>query len=172
MYETIYHTMPIWPASLVTFFNNLMKQRSMRPVVSLLKAQSTVLFLSLATVAISAIFATTSIFQLRPAICTTVPSIDDNFYSSLSQTTLGAFSAFLILLPPLRARNLHLRYPIWFRLSLSISVISGLASTAIYPFSWQASVLCNYVANLAQVIATLQLVECVNTAATSGEIGG
>lgn len=160
-----------WTTIMLGLVHDLTDHRSRRTVESFIKHPSTVLFLALFTVAVSAVLAATSVFQPRASICNTVPLIDDNFFSSLSQTILSIFSAYLILLPPLRARHLRIRYPFWFRVSLTVSVLLSITSSSIYPFYWQPSVLFGYVASLSQVIATLQLIEGVDGAVTARGIG-
>ena len=37
----------------------------------------------------------------------------------------------------------------------------GIASALVYPWQWQASVVLGFVAGLSQIIATMQLIECI-----------
>ena len=52
-----------------------------------------------------------------------------------------------------------LKYRSWFWVSLALSTFAGVISVALYLYDWQASLLFGYISGVAQVVATLQLVE-------------
>jgi hypothetical protein len=47
----------------------------------------------------------------------------------------------------------------WFVLSILLSFLSSVISVTVYPYSWQASGVLGFFANVAAAIATVQLIE-------------
>ena len=84
----------------------------------------------------------------------------------MSQITLLVFSAYCTLVPLIRRHQLQIQ-SFWFCLGLALSVLAGIASVAVYPYNWRASVALGFVSGIAQAISVIQLIEGVN-----GAIGG
>jgi hypothetical protein len=133
------------------------------------KDQATVIFFTVLVTAVSAIFITISLFRHKQGGA--FSALDDNFYAYMSSMILTLFSAFLLYLPSLRVGISYLRYPFMFNSSLFLSAVGAILSPALYMVSWQAALLCAYLSGLLQMIATLQLAECVDEGVKAGEIG-
>jgi hypothetical protein len=84
--------------------------------------------------------------------------LDDGFFTCSSAACLQLFSLYLLILPILRKRALEIPKH-WFVLSISLSTLSAIVSVIVYPFSWQASGILGFFANVAATIATVQLIE-------------
>jgi predicted permease len=88
---------------------------------------------------------------------------DDNFFSNLSQTVLSLVSLYCMTIPLLRSRDLPLPL-FWFQVCVFVSAVAGIASAVVYPFQWQVSGVLGFESGIAQVVATVQLIEGVNDA--------
>jgi hypothetical protein len=84
--------------------------------------------------------------------------LDDGFFTCSSAACLQLFSLYLLILPILRKRALEIPKG-WFVLSVGLSTLSAIASVIVYPYSWEASGILGFLANVAATIATVQLIE-------------
>lgn len=111
-----------------------------------------VLLISLASAAATAI----AVCQAGPN--TSLPEIDSNFYSTLSQNLLSAAGLYCIIIPVLQKVNLNARHPGLFYGFLVASAVGTLVSTMVYLVHTRTSMVMAYVAALLQLLATLQLI--------------
>ncbi|KAF1963430.1 hypothetical protein CC80DRAFT_486822 [Byssothecium circinans] len=84
--------------------------------------------------------------------------LDDGFFTCSSAACLQLFSLYLLILPILRKRALEVP-KVWFVLSIGLSTLSAIVSVIVYPYSWEASGILGFFANVAATIATVQLIE-------------
>ncbi|OCK77182.1 hypothetical protein K432DRAFT_428190 [Lepidopterella palustris CBS 459.81] len=84
--------------------------------------------------------------------------LDDGFFTCSSAACLQLFSLYLLILPILRKRALEIPKD-WFVLSIGLSTLSAIVSVIVYPYSWEASGILGFFANVAATIATVQLIE-------------
>ncbi|KAF2188824.1 hypothetical protein K469DRAFT_71850 [Zopfia rhizophila CBS 207.26] len=122
--------------------------------------KTTVLAVTSITLVISTALAIRAYLEPRPANCSTTPSFDDNFYTLLSQAAVGSCSIYLTIVPLIRSRRIREGYRIWYRLCLLLAFTIVVSAAAVYPYSWRVSTLLGAIANLTQIIGTVQLVEC------------
>ncbi|KAK5122148.1 hypothetical protein LTR85_004394 [Meristemomyces frigidus] len=87
------------------------------------------------------------------------PEVDSNFWSTLSQNVIAAAGLYCIIIPILRKVELKTDNPKTFRFWLVLSAVGALVSTAIYPFQLRTSMVLACISSLAQLLATLQLIE-------------
>lgn len=95
---------------------------------------------------------------------TRIPLVDSNFWSTLSQNLIGAAGLYCIIIPILRKVEVKTDSPKTFRVWLVVSGVGALASTTIYPFHLRTSMALACVSSLAQLLATLQLIEDAGSA--------
>jgi hypothetical protein len=96
----------------------------------------------------------------------TEPVVDSNFWSTLSQSLIGVASLYIIIIPLLRKDEIKAGFPRLFNALLLISFSTALASVALYPFQTRASLILCSISSLAQLAATLQLVEDAESTVT------
>lgn len=89
---------------------------------------------------------------------TKVPEVDSNFWSTLSQNSIGAGSLYCILIPILRNEQTSTQETKLFRFWLFVSGIGALGSSIIYIAHVRTSIVLGYLSSLAQLLATLQLI--------------
>jgi hypothetical protein len=97
---------------------------------------------------------------------------DSGFSAAISQASFSLLSIYLTILPPLRSKSLHLRYPLWFWGCLVLSGLTSILSTAMYFRLAAVATILSCVSSFAQVLCSLLLVECVEEAVKAGNIGG
>ena len=89
---------------------------------------------------------------------TQVPEVDSNFWSTLSQNSIGSAALYCLALSILRNDKLDLTRTSLFRFWLAVSAVAAFISTIIYIVHTRTSMILGYLANLAQLLATLQLI--------------
>lgn len=87
-----------------------------------------------------------------------IPSIDSNFFSTISQASTGIASLYCIVVPLLRTGEIPVKQEKVFRTLLWTSAAMSTVSIIVYPWQIQTSMVFAFLASIAQVIATLQLV--------------
>ena len=92
-----------------------------------------------------------------------IPEIDSNFYSNLSQTLLSAAGLYCIIIPILLNVNPNVQHPALFYGFLVASAVGTLVSTLVYMAHTRTSMVMAYVAALLQLLATLQLIVAQGT---------
>jgi hypothetical protein len=100
----------------------------------------------------------------------TEPVVDSNFWSTLSQSLTGVAGLYCIIIPLLRRDEIKARDPRLFNALLLISFSTALASVVLYPFQARASLILCFISGLAQLAATLQLVEDAGSTVTEKNI--
>lgn len=89
---------------------------------------------------------------------TRVPEVDSNFWSTLSQNSIGAGSLYCILIPILRNEQTDTQNTKLFRFWLLVSGVGALGSSIVYIAHVRTSIVLGYLSSLAQLLATLQLI--------------
>jgi hypothetical protein len=79
---------------------------------------------------------------------------------------IGAAGLYCIIIPLLRRDEIKARHPKLFNALLFISFSTSLASVVLYPFQARASLILCFISSLAQLAATLQLVEDAGSTVT------
>jgi hypothetical protein len=92
--------------------------------------------------------------------------------AAISQMLFLFLSTYFTVLPPLRGRTLHLRYPIWFWGCMVVSFLTSTLSPAVYYRFHAAATILSCVSRFSRVVYSLLLVECVEEAVKAGSIGG
>ena len=87
-----------------------------------------------------------------------LPSIDSNFFSTISQASTGIAGLYCIVVPLLRTGQVPVKQEKIFRILLWFSAALSVVSIVIYPWQVQTSMVLSFLASIAQVVATLQLV--------------
>ena len=87
------------------------------------------------------------------------PTVDGNFWSMLSQALVGQAGLCCIIIPILRHAKIKARGPRLFKATLILSFTSGIASVIVYPYYVRTNLVLAFVSALAQLLATLQLIE-------------
>ncbi|KAL9070708.1 MAG: hypothetical protein Q9157_005714 [Trypethelium eluteriae] len=85
---------------------------------------------------------------------------DSGFFFAAAQCILSLGSSYLTIVPILRSRAIRRGYTFWWRLTLGIGAMAAIISCPVYTASSEWSGLLGLVSGLAQIAATLQLVEC------------
>lgn len=130
------------------------KGRSLYVLLDRITHKTAVLFHFPVVLALSASLIGISITRTR----TSTWLLDDGFFTCSSAACLQLFSLYLLILPVLRRRALDIPKG-WFVLSILLSFLCSVISVTVYPYSWQASGVLSFFANVAAAIATVQLVE-------------
>jgi lysylphosphatidylglycerol synthetase-like protein (DUF2156 family) len=94
---------------------------------------------------------------LSPYDQTQPNTIDSNFFTLLQQSILLFFSQYVLIVPYLRGMRLNTER-FWFLATLVVSILTGVASILVYFWTLPVSTFLGYVANAAQIIATLLLI--------------
>jgi hypothetical protein len=150
------------------FLSGLLKEGRAR---SITQDKTTVHFTTTSLLIISVAFAIRASVEPRTPDCISIPSIDNDFYSNLSQMALSICSIYLTIVPLLRSQSLRTGYKFWYRSSLVVSCVTAVASAAVYPYAWRCSIILGLVSGLTQTIGTVQLVECFQDAVDTGQVG-
>ena len=87
------------------------------------------------------------------------PTIDSNFWSMLSHALVGQAGLCCIIIPILCHPKTKARGPILFKALLILSFTSGIICAITYPYHMRTSLVLDFVSALAQLAATLQLIE-------------
>jgi hypothetical protein len=85
-------------------------------------------------------------------------TMDSDFFTLLQQSILLFFSQYVLLVPYLRSMKLE-NERFWFLATLIASTLTGVASIFAYPWTLPVSTFLGFVANAAQIIATLLLIQ-------------
>jgi hypothetical protein len=126
--------------------------------------RSTALVIFAALVTMGGSFAVLSSSQSQPQA--------SGVSAAISQMLFSLLSTYLTVLPPLRSRTLHLRYPIWFWGCMLISFLTSILCPAVYYRFPATATILSCVSSFSQVVCSLLLVECVEEAVKAGSIGG
>jgi hypothetical protein len=145
--------------------------RNRNKLLDFLIHKSTVLCLTLCVVGTSAALIAVAIIHAQTEVIQQKTPLDSNFYSMFSQAMLSLLTIYLTILPPLRSKELNLRYRSWFWLCLFFSALANITSLGVYVSQPTVSVVFGYGASFAQVVSTLLLVECVEKTVKAGVIG-
>jgi hypothetical protein len=113
---------------------------------------TTVILLSL----ISA--ATTALATYTCSAPPSIPTIDSNFYSTLSSAVVGLASLYCTIIPILLGRAIDVDHQITFRLLLVASLVTAAAAVIVYPYQTRASLVLLAISSYAQLATTLQLI--------------
>jgi hypothetical protein len=85
-------------------------------------------------------------------------TMDSDFFTLLQQSILLFFSQYVLLVPYLRGMRLN-NERFWFLVTLIASTLTGMASIFVYSWTLPVSTFLGFVANAAQIIATLLLIQ-------------
>ena len=102
----------------------------------------------------------------------TIPTIDSNFWSTLSQATIGLAGLYCIIIPLLRNGKIPVKQPRLFNFFIITSMITALISVVTYPFQSRVSLVLAYISGAAQLAATLQLIEGADSTITNLNLEG
>jgi hypothetical protein len=89
----------------------------------------------------------------------TAVRLDSNFWSTLSQTSLGMGGLYCIVIPLFRRDNISANDPTLFKALLLLSLITAVLAVIIYHIQTRTSLVLACISGLAQLAATLQLIE-------------
>lgn len=141
----------------------LKRQLGLNSILAFIIHKSTVLVIFAAFTLLGGAFAFLSTIQSQQQA--------SSFSVAISQSSFSLLSVYLTVLPILRSRSLHLRYPFWFWGCLVLSSLTSILSTAIYFRSAAVATIISCISGFTQVICSLLLVECVEEAVKAGHIG-
>jgi hypothetical protein len=85
-------------------------------------------------------------------------TISSDFFTLLQQSILLFFSQYVLVVPYLRGMRLNTEH-FWFLATLIASTLTGAASILAYFWTLPVSTFLGFVANAAQIIATLLLIQ-------------
>lgn len=88
-----------------------------------------------------------------------LPTVDSNFWSTVSSAAISIAGVFCTIIPYLLNQSIDTSHPTLFKSLLILSVASALAAVSSYPWQTRTSLICNSVSGLAQLATTLQLVQ-------------
>jgi hypothetical protein len=113
---------------------------------------TTVILLSVA----SAITTGLATYQCSPP--DQIPTIDSNFWSTLSSAAVGFASLYCTIIPILLGQGIKVDHQVTFRLLLIGSLVTAVLSVVVYPYQTRASLVLLAVSSYAQLATTLQLI--------------
>jgi hypothetical protein len=93
--------------------------------------------------------------------------IDSNFWSTLAQTVIGCAGLYTIIIPLLRKADINPRNELVFHGTLIFSLATAVLGVIIYHFQTRTSLILNFLSSVAQLVATLQLVDDAGTQITA-----
>ncbi|KAF2229228.1 hypothetical protein EV356DRAFT_537387 [Viridothelium virens] len=141
---------------MLDWMSSLVERRTKEKLTQAISERACVLLATLLCSVIAA--ATASLAAFRQT--SQDPVYDSGFYFALAQCVVSLGSTYLTAVPILRSRAIRRGYTFWWRLSLGISAIAAIISCPVYIASSAWSGLLGLISGLAQLAATLQLVEC------------
>ncbi|KAH6715606.1 hypothetical protein BKA61DRAFT_673560 [Leptodontidium sp. MPI-SDFR-AT-0119] len=115
------------------------------------------------------VLAIVSVFSLASAATTalatwkctppdTVPTIDSNFWSTVSSAIVGTASLYCTIIPILLQQELKVRDERLFGHLLASSLVAAIAAVVVYPFQTRASLVLLALSSYAQLATTLQII--------------
>jgi hypothetical protein len=126
-------------------------------IMSYFGRQKIVYFIVVFFCLIGAIFLGIAVWKTGPT--TSIPVIDNNFFSTLAQTNLSIAAIYCIIIPLLRGDQNPVGKPCIFYCWVALSVLAALLSAVVYPFNGSTSVSCAFFSAFAQLAATLQWIQ-------------
>ncbi|ORY15426.1 hypothetical protein BCR34DRAFT_558787 [Clohesyomyces aquaticus] len=89
-----------------------------------------------------------------------LPVIDSNFWSALSQTTIGIAAIYSLMIPQLQSgwSPIPRKWRWLFNSFLFLSVLTALLATAVYPWHGRVSITAAFISSLTQLAVTLQMI--------------
>jgi hypothetical protein len=114
--------------------------------------------LTTVTLLLLASVATTTIATYTCTAPSSIPTIDSNFYSTLSSAAVGIASLYCTIIPILLGQEIRVDHQFTFRLLLVVSLVMAVVSTVVYPYQTRASLVLMAVSTYAQLATTLQLI--------------
>lgn len=161
VYPILPATNPLTSSKSLFTSHNTNKWQGFVPNWSFLGEKTTVLCLLPSLIVISAILIGVAITRSPSPTCVVPISNDNNFFANVSQTILSLSSLYCTVIPFLRSREVPLNL-FWFRVCLSFSAATGVASLVVYTFQWQSSLAFGFLCSVFQVFATFQLIEGID----------
>lgn len=140
---------------LLTSLRRVRQTPNCSAILTFLVDRKTLLVIFPCFIALSALFTGVSIVAFPSAPNTS------NFYTQLSSFSQALFSLYCLTVPLVRTTKLDI-WPLWLRLSLATSAICGILSVAFFFPYQQASIALCFVAGIAQIIATILLIEGID----------
>ena len=87
-----------------------------------------------------------------------IPTIDSNFWSTLSSAAMGIAGLYCTMIPILLEQEITVKHQNLFRWLLFSSLITGVSAAIVYPFQTRASLVLLSISGYAQLATTLQLI--------------
>ena len=87
-----------------------------------------------------------------------IPTIDSNFWSTLSSAAMGIAGLYCTMIPILLEQEITVEHQKLFRWLLFSSLITGVSAAIVYPFQTRASLVLLSISGYAQLATTLQLI--------------
>lgn len=106
----------------------------------------------------SAVTTALATWKCTPPPPNQIPTIDSNFWSTLSSATVGIASLYCTIIPILLQQDLKVRGKRLFRLLLLNSLVTAVAAVVVYPFQTRASLVLLALSSYAQLATTLQII--------------
>jgi hypothetical protein len=144
-------------AWLLTKIQSSLQRPGVTTAVEFMACPATVFVLSISCLAIGLILSSLALYvSLTQVTC--ADSSNANLFNNLGQNILLLFSLYVLIIPFLRGARLR-NEKIWFLVSLTISKVAGLLSVVVFHWKYPISTFLGFLANAAQIIATLLLVQ-------------